>query len=257
MKLKEVMMINKKLAQMMIKEPIQAQVTVDEGKLYLYGDIGDDWNGVTLDSVRRVTSTMDKSQLTIYINSYGGDATEGVAIRNYLRSSFEKIDVVIDGIAASAASVIATCGDTLKMPSGTTFMIHNPWTLFIGNRTDLIREEKTLASLEQSYRDIYMERFTGTEKELIQLMDDETWLTAEQSVSFGFANGKTKDIEDKSNEVETSPLVASLLNKHVAKADDNDTKTKEIDENDEEVINDDLEKENNFLSNLTKAFSQI
>lgn len=248
------MMINKKLAKMMTEKPIKSDVTVKENKLYLYGTVGDDWDGITLDDVKNLTNQMNSDSVTIYINSYGGDATEGVAIRNFLRSTFKTIDVVIDGIAASAASVIATCGDTLSMPNGTTFMIHNPWTFFVGNRQDLIREEKTLASLEQSYRNIYMERFTGTEDELTQLMDDESWLTAGEAKQLGFADEESIEEDDiEPEESENSPLVATLLNKYVAQ-------TKDIHESAETTTNTENtepKKENQFLNNFTKAFSQI
>ncbi len=244
---------------MMVEEPIKASVSTEEDKLFLYGTIGDAWDGVTLEYVRRMSSRLDKTKLTVHINSYGGDATEGVAIRNYIKSTFDEVDVVIDGIAASAASVIATCGNTLTMPSGTTFMIHNPWAYVIGNKSDLLKEIGALESLEQSYRDIYMERFNGTEDELGELMENESWLTAEQAETFGFATKTVKD-GDSVEPVETQDnlLIVSLLNKYSAKADD--TKAEENSANDElEDLEEDEEstenKPNAFLSNLVKTFN--
>lgn len=248
---------------MMVEEPIKASVSTEEDKLFLYGTIGDAWDGVTLEYVRRMSSRLDKTKLTVHINSYGGDATEGVAIRNYIKSTFDEVDVVIDGIAASAASVIATCGNTLTMPSGTTFMIHNPWAYVIGNKSDLQKEIGALESLEQSYRDIYMERFNGTEDELGELMENESWLTAEQAETFGFATKTVKDGD--SVESQDNLLIASLLNKYSAKADD--TKAEENSANDEledmeetdedeELTEESTEKKPNaFLSNLVKTFN--
>ena len=243
----------------MVEEHIKASVSTEEDKLFLYGTIGDAWDGVTLEYVRRMSSRLDKTKLTVHINSYGGDATEGVAIRNYIKSTFDEVDVVIDGIAASAASVIATCGNTLTMPSGTTFMIHNPWAYVIGNKSDLLKEIGALESLEQSYRDIYMERFNGTEDELGVLMENESWLTAEQAETFGFATKTVKD-GDSVEPVETQDnlLIVSLLNKYSAKADD--TKAEENSANDElEDLEEDEEstenKPNAFLSNLVKTFN--
>lgn len=203
----------------MNESPIKADVSVQDNKLFLYGTIGGYWDGVNLDDIKNTVANMNKDQLTVHINSYGGDATEGVAIRNFLKSSFSVIDVVIDGIAASAASVIATCGDTLTMPTGTTYMIHNPWTYFIGNRIDMLREVKTLESLEQSYRDIYMERFNGTEEELMQLMEEESWLTASEAEALGFATQITSTADDVEEPVEDSQFVAALLGKYAAEAD--------------------------------------
>lgn len=242
------MRINKKLAKMMIEKPIKADVSTSENKLYLYGTIGDRWDGVTLDDVKNTVSDMDKSKVTVYINSYGGDATEGVAIRNFLKDTFDHIDVVIDGIAASAASVIATCGNTLSMPTGTTYMIHNPWTIVLGNRHDLLKEVNALESLETSYRNIYMERFTGNEDELIQLMDDESWLTADEALALGFATSEEKTAETKDeNPVEENELVAKLLAKYTETTEP-ETKLSIEDDNPKP-------EENNFLNNFMKAFS--
>lgn len=247
----------------MVEEPIKASVSTEEDKLFLYGTIGDAWDGVTLDYVRRMSSRLDKTKLTVHINSYGGDATEGVAIRNYIKSTFDEVDVVIDGIAASAASVIATCGNTLTMPSGTTFMIHNPWAYVIGNKSDLQKEIGALESLEQSYRDIYMERFNGTEDELGELMENESWLTAEQAETFGFAT-KTVKTDGPVEPVETQDnlLIVSLLNKYSAKADDikveENSANDELEdlEKDEELTEESTEnKPNAFLSNLVKTFN--
>lgn len=262
------MMINKKLAQMMVEKPIKADVSNAENKLYLYGTIGDYWDGVTLDDVKNTARDMDKSKVTVYINSYGGDAVEGVAIRNFLKDTFSKIDVVIDGIAASSASIIATCGDTLTMPVGTTYMIHNPWTVVWGNRKEILKEIGSLESLEKSYRNVYMERFNGTEDELIELMDNESWLTAEEAESLGFAT-KIEE-EQETNDVEPESLfVAKLVAKYAAEAeegkkiDDNvdEDKAPETEDKKEEDLekdkDDDKEKPNNLLQNFAKVFSNF
>lgn len=261
-------MINKKLAQMMVEKPIKADVSQTDNKLYLYGTIGDYWDGVTLDDVKNATHDMDKSKVTVYINSYGGDAVEGVAIRNFLKDTFNEIDVVIDGIAASSASVIATCGDTLTMPTGTTYMIHNPWTVVWGNRQDLLKEVGALESLETSYRNIYMERFTGTEEELIELMDNESWLTAEEAENLGFAT-KIEEEQSETDEVDEPEniLVARLVAKYAAQADDNSEENKDDDDShsdDETVENsennskdEEKEKPNKLLQNFAKVFSNF
>lgn len=194
----------------MVKHPIKTEVQADSGKLHLYGTVGSDWDGVLLKDVKsQVDAIKDKSHIEIHINSYGGDATEGVAIRNYLMDEFDSIDVVIDGIAASAASVIALCGDTLTMSTGATLMIHQPWTIAIGNKSDLTKEINALDSLERAYRDIYMERFNGTEDELITLMDGETWLTAEDAERYGFATAAVEEEEQVS-------LAAEILNRKIS-----------------------------------------
>lgn len=244
------MKINKKLAKLMTEEPIKADVSITDNKLYLYGTVGDYWGGITLDDVKYQVKNMEKTNLIVHIHSYGGDATEGVAIRNFLMDSFSNIDVIIDGIAASSASIIAMCGKTLTMPTGTTYMIHNPWAGIIGNRQDLLREAKALESLEQSYRNVYMERFTGTEEELIELMENESWLTAEEAEKLGFATTVEENTQvDDSDEGTT--LVASLISKYAAKVDSTKTNDPADKEEPEEP------KQNNFLKNFAKAFSNF
>src|SRR5699024_9284621 len=155
-----------KLSTLMLQEPIKAEVKADSNELYLYGTVGDAWDGITLKDVKRKAEAIESNHVKLHINSYGGDATEGVAIRNYLKDKFDTIEAVIDGIAASAASIIALSGDTVDMPSGSTLMIHNPHTIAIGNRTALLKTVKALESLEESYKDIYMEHFSGSREEL-------------------------------------------------------------------------------------------
>ena len=254
--------INKKLAKLITEKPIKADVSQTENKLYLYGTIGDWWDGVTLDDVKSTVANMNKTKVIVHINSYGGDATEGVAIRNFLMSTFDTIDVVIDGIAASSASIIATCGQTLSMPTGTTYMIHNPWTWVVGNRKDILREAKTLESLEQSYRNIYMERFTGTEEELAQLMDDESWLTANEAQALGFATQKEAESDIVEEPIEDNALVANLLNKYVAKVssetEPNNAQNDDTDLEASEAKTDEQKpKNNNLLQNLAKVFSNF
>lgn len=247
---------------MMTEQPIKADVSQTDNKLYLYGDIGDYWDGVTLDEVKHTVGNMSKDKVTVHINSYGGDATEGVAIRNFLMNNFEKIDVVIDGIAASSASIIALCGQTLTMQTGTTYMIHNPWSFVVGNRQDLLKEVGALESLEQSYRNIYMERFKGTEDELKALLENESWLTAEEAYELGFAQTTT---DEEVPEIEQeNVLVASLLSKYAAKVVLDEPKDKADDNSkngvpaaDEDNEDEENKKPNKFLDNFAKAFSQL
>lgn len=211
----------------MTEKPIQSKVEVTGSKLYLYGTIGDPFDGVTLDDIVSETKDMKRNHLDIYINSYGGVATEGVAIFNFLKREFETIHVYVDGIAASSASLIALCGEKLTVPKNAIFMIHQPWTFTMGNRKDLEKEMNALESLEEAYQSTYMERFKGTKEELIALLDDETWLNGEEAEQLGFADKASEEIEI---EPEESPLVASLVKKYVAQANSDDTEEVEPEE---------------------------
>lgn len=192
----------------MSKADVKASVSFEDSTLFLYGDIGDDWGGIELETVKEASDSIKGDSVTVHINSNGGSATTGVAIYNYLKNRFNQIDVVVDGIAASAASIVAMCGDTLTMNKGTTLMIHNPWTITYGNADELRKEIKALEALEKSYRDIYMEKFNGTEQELIELLDNETWLSAEQAEFYGFATARG-DSQQSEKEGSTQEAKAS------------------------------------------------
>ena len=127
--------------------------------------------------------------LTIVINSPGGDVFAGVAIYNALKNrDGGKTTVRVDGVAASIASVIAMAGDTIKMSLGSTMMIHKPWSMAVGDATELAKTIELLDKLEGSIVDIYADR-TGLDKdEIVKLLAAETWLTSEEAVALGFAD---------------------------------------------------------------------
>lgn len=127
--------------------------------------------------------------LTIVINSPGGDVFAGVAIYNAIKNRKDgHVTVRVDGVAASIASVIAMAGDTIKMSLGSTMMIHKPWSMAIGDAEDLAKTIELLNKLEGSIVDIYADR-TGLDKQKIaELLTAETWLNPEEAVALGFAD---------------------------------------------------------------------
>lgn len=127
--------------------------------------------------------------LTVVINSPGGDVFAGVAIYNAIKNRNDgHVTVRVDGVAASIASVIAMAGDTIKMSLGSTMMIHKPWSMAVGDAEDLAKTIELLNKLEGSIVDIYADR-TGLDKEKIaELLTAETWLNPEEAVALGFAD---------------------------------------------------------------------
>lgn len=127
--------------------------------------------------------------LTIVINSPGGDVFAGVTIYNAIKNRNDgHVTVRVDGVAASIASVIAMAGDTIKMSLGSTMMIHKPWSMAMGDAEELAKTIGLLNKLEGSIIDIYAER-TGLDKEKIaELLAAETWLNPEEAVALGFAD---------------------------------------------------------------------
>lgn len=128
--------------------------------------------------------------LTTRINSPGGNVFEGVAIHNYLRTLKAKVVVVIDGVAASIASVIAMAGDRIEMPENSMMMIHNPMMLAIGNAAQMRKVAEDLDNIRDSMASSYL-RKAGDKldrKKLYAMLDDETWLTASDAVKYGLAD---------------------------------------------------------------------
>lgn len=150
-------------------------------------------------------------QINLHINSYGGDAFAGIAICNQLKNYEGKVVAYIDSIAASAASIIAMGADEIIMPNNAMMMVHNAWTWTAGNANELRAEADKLDKINSSVRQSYMDKFVGTEEELIQLLDDESYLTAEECVTLGFANSVSKQEPQQKQELN---IKASILSKY-------------------------------------------
>lgn len=180
--------------------------TANSGELYIYDDIGAGWfgDGITAKDVAAKLEEMGSvSDLSIYINSPGGSVSEGVAILSLLERFSARKTVFVDGIAASIASVIAMAGDRVVMHRAATFMIHDPWTISIGNSAALRKEADVLDKLSDSILAAYSKK-TGTKSdEIRELMHAETWMTAEEAVAHGFAD-EIQAPEDREPEARAS-----------------------------------------------------
>lgn len=147
----------------------------------VYGD------GITASMVSDAINDNPTLDITLNINSPGGDLFQGVAIYNVLKASGKAITVNVVGLAASAASLVAMAGDTITMQLGTQLMIHEALAMTAGFAADMRKMADTLDSVTASAADIYVER-TGMSKDaVLKLMADETWLSPEDAVKQGFA----------------------------------------------------------------------
>jgi len=161
----------------------------EDGKLTLSGFVGDDMfgDGFTYAQVLTALAGAD-GDLVVHINSGGGFASEGSAIYALLASRAGRTDVVVDGIAASAASLIAMAGETVSMSLGSILMIHDPATITFGTSADHQKTVVELEALATTYARVYAEKTGGTVEEMRSVMQAETWLTPEQAVERGFAD---------------------------------------------------------------------
>lgn len=161
-------------------------------EILIYGDIGESWYGDTVaakDFVREV-ALLDVTALTVRINSYGGSVTDGVAIHNALKRHKATVTTVIDGIAASIASLIAMAGDTVEMADNAMLMIHAPWMYTGGNSASLREDADMLDSYAEAMATSYIAKTGGDKAEILALLQDgkDHWYTAEQAIAAKFAD---------------------------------------------------------------------
>jgi len=127
--------------------------------------------------------------ITVVINSYGGDCVAAAQIYNMLAEYPHPVTVKIDGIAASAASVIAMAGNTVLMSPVACLMIHNPATVAMGDHTDMEKAIRMLDAVKDSIVNAYTLKTGLDRKQISRMMDAETWMDATKAVELGFADG--------------------------------------------------------------------
>lgn len=158
-------------------------------EILIYDIVGQDQfgAGVTAVDVKAQLDGME-GDITLRINSPGGDVFEGLAIHNLLKEHEGNVTVKIDGYAASIASVIAMAGDSIEMAKNAMFMIHNPYTFAIGDSDAMRKQADVLDKVKDSLITTYEARTNFSAEELSSLMDEETWFSAEESTGNGFAD---------------------------------------------------------------------
>ncbi|GHA13423.1 hypothetical protein GCM10007989_05030 [Devosia pacifica] len=177
---------------------------LNDGKLTLSGDVGDFYFGECFthtDVVIALAQIDDEADLTVFLNSGGGYTDEGAAIHALLDRRPGKTDIVVDGIAASAASLIAMAGDTVTMSAGSLMMIHGPSTVTIGNADEHNKTLEHLEALAQSWAKIYARKSGKSIDECRAIMKAERWYAPDEAVEEGFADA-ARD--------EAAPMVAAF-----------------------------------------------
>ncbi|WP_112181384.1 head maturation protease, ClpP-related [Paraliobacillus zengyii] len=212
-----------------IKQVLDIKNQAEKGlKLSIYGFIGG-WRN-SAENILQQIEIADVEEIHVHINSGGGSAFDGIAIGNILKKHKAKVTIHIDGWAASAASIIAMAGDEIIMPSNTMMMIHQASTFEYGNAAIFEKTAKDLRKVDKAVTASYSNRFVGSHEELIELLNDETWLNADEAVALGFADKvadeiEIEDIEQENEEPEN--VNESIVAKYVAKAKPNNQKPKE------------------------------
>ncbi|MGL5765658.1 MAG: head maturation protease, ClpP-related [Sarcina sp.] len=208
----------------------------NEATINIYGDITSwDWyeSDVSSYTLSKQLDALEVDTINVYINSYGGEVAEGLAIYNSLKRHKAKVKTYCDGFACSIASVIFMAGDERIMSTASLLMIHNAWTYTAGNANELRKQAEDLDIITQASINAYMESVNISEEEVKELLDNETWLSSQLAVEHGFATTviSSKDAEKVSQSVKKSlqkMILESQINKVVEEEEPKITEPKPI-----------------------------
>ena len=173
--------------------PIRCQILNDGSgttRVDVYDDIGEGgWfaEGLTAKAFSGQMSSV-RGPLEVHINSGGGDVFDGIAIANSIRAHKGPVTTVVDGIAASIASVIAQAGQERVMRPGSMMMIHDAFGMTVGNAAEMAKMAETLDQVSGNIAAIYADRCGGTPDTWRGAMKDESWYTADEAVAAGLAD---------------------------------------------------------------------
>lgn len=193
-----------------------------EGEITMRGMIGDFQNGVSADDFMDLLADQS-GDLTIHLDSEGGCVTSGISIYNQIRA-YEggEVTVHIDSQACSIATVIACAADNIVMNNNALFFVHNAWTIAAENAKGFRDVADILDMLDAQISEVYAERTGKSAQECKMMMDDETWMNAEQALEMGFIDSIYKPKERKKTaKAESKPLAvcpAAISNKAAASA---------------------------------------
>lgn len=165
---------------------IEAKAGGTETELFIYDDIGA-W-GVTASDFVRDLSAVKSARIVLRINSRGGDVFDGFAIYNSIKKHPAAVATHIEGLAASISSVIALAGDTVDMAENAFFMVHNPYTISVGDAANMRKTADVLDKIRGSIVDAYAAKTGLGAAEVEALMDEESWYTAREARKMGFVD---------------------------------------------------------------------
>lgn len=179
----------------------QANEEVAERVLELHGTIAEEswFDDDVTPQIFKDELNAGSGDITVWINSPGGDCVAAAQIYNMLTQYKGNVTVKIDGIAASAASVIAMAGNTVLMSPVSMMMIHNPATVAFGDHAEMQKAIDMLAEVKESIINAYVIKTGLTRAKLSHLMDAETWMDANKAIELGFADDIITRAETKPN----------------------------------------------------------
>jgi ATP-dependent protease ClpP protease subunit len=164
--------------------------------LLIYSVVGDpgsldpsDESNVTARAIATaLRAAPNANRINVHLNSEGGNVADALAIYNNLTDHKAEVRTFVDGLALSGASIIAMGGDSVTMRRGALMMVHNPWSLAIGDGNAMRKQAQTLDKFQTAIASVYAEKTGLGLAEIKAMMDEETWMTAMQAKRMGFAD---------------------------------------------------------------------
>ncbi|TDW21062.1 ATP-dependent protease ClpP protease subunit [Rhizobium azibense] len=207
-------------------ERVYAAASPDDRTINIYDPIGEDWygDGFSTNKLSGILRNIGPKDITVNINSPGGNVFDGLAMYDLLREHPAKVTVRVRGIAASAASAIAMAGDEIQIATGSMMMIHKAWGVIIGNMDDFAEAVTVFGQIDRSLASVYAAR-TGMSDDKIMAMlagpnrrSDGTWLTAAEAVEMKFADGEFADDADPAASIPTGDRDAIVARRRIETA---------------------------------------
>ncbi len=169
----------------------------ERGEIFIYGPIGSSFFEEAVSAkqfARDLRGLKDVKAIDLRINSEGGDVFDAQAIYTLLQEHDAAITVHVDGVAASAASFIAMAGDRIKISESAWIMIHNAWTIALGDGDEFRRMADLLDNVNATIRDKYVARTGQTPETVAEMMTAETWMNGPEAVEQGFADEMVENL---------------------------------------------------------------
>lgn len=179
-------------------KPMRCESTGSEATIYLHGVIGGWWGDIDETMFAQAMAGLDVETIHLRINSPGGDVFAGRAMMTAIAQHKAKVIGHVDGLAASAASGICMACDEVEMAQGSQMMIHEGWTLTIGNKRDHEKTRNLLSKIDAGLVNDYARRTGKDEADIEAMVEAETWLDADEAVEQGFADRKVDVVEKRS-----------------------------------------------------------
>ena len=175
----------------------QIKAKKDKAEIMIYDDIGEGWVGGTSSKtfIEDLNKLPDVGTVNVRIHSEGGSVFEGHAIYNAIKRLDARVEVDIDGLAASIASVIAMAGDEIRMADNGFMMIHDPWMVSAGTAAEFRDAADTMDKIRDVLLKTYVARTGGDEEKISDMMAAETWMNADEALEMGFIDSITNGMK--------------------------------------------------------------